>query len=635
MKLDYLRVDHHFNYYYKKEFIGKIHTSSFLSFYEHYVPAIDKKLGGAVDFKSSDTQTIDRIGYNREFWLQNPVVKRTPLEEKLILDFDKNQAFGMVFLNQEEQVILLPDRKNSEKARKIIEGYEQTSDKEPQHRVYLQLDKTRYRPDDKIRIAGYIVDAWTLRPSVTGSVLNIRITDDSEAIVAMRSYDINNGSSYGEIDLAGFRPGLYLIRANLNTDSTCLYSRQFTILQGNNNPVSPDQINELSVVSKIIATPEGGLLLSETRSKVIIAGYNDEDEIVPALWVVSDDTGKQVSLIKEEPESISELIFVPQLGRSYYVQQSGIDNAARLQLPEVVTEGISLAITDRDRNSLRMEIHQKPAIPREVFILSISAGKVFSVYEKKLTGVTTTIDLPTQHLPPGIIDLILFDALGNVLASNQFFIEPGSLNIALTSGVWKSRKNHRLELTFRVTNMTGDPIQANLSAVCSQDAAGAINEITTGLLLTNSTIPSSLLQRIPHGKLSEVADKLLVLGCELNRKQSTNGLEPNPAPIVNLAMDEKIIAEVSVSGITGDQSQPRKSFRENNKMSMDFETIWLPKLFINQDGIAVLDLRADPGSALAVTIQGLSYHGEIADFREVIHLDNLKDQGIKKVNRNK
>jgi hypothetical protein len=634
LKLDYIRVDHHFNYYYNKEFIGKIHTSSFLSFYEHYIPAITKRLGGPVDFKTSDTETIDLIGYNREFWLQNPVVKRTPLEEKLILDFDKNQAFGMVFLNQEEQVILLPDRKNSEKARKIIEGYEQASDKSQQHRIYLQLDKTRFQPTDKIRFAGYIVDPWTLRPSVTGSVLNISLTDNTKVIVAAKSYDINHGVSYGEIDLTGMRPGLYLICANLNTDTTCLFKRQIAILSGEPIIKSADPVPEPAIVTKMVAAPEGGLLLADTRSKVIIAGYNDDDEIVPTACVVTDDSGSQVSLLNMEPDGLEELIFVPQSGKSYYLQQSGIDNATRWPLQPVVTEGILLTISDRDHNSLGMEIHQKPAFPREVYILSASAGKVFSVYEKKLTGITTIIDLPTQHLPPGINDLVLSDAHGNILASRQIFVEPASLNIEYKSGVWKSRKNQKLELTFRVTNMTGEPNRANLSAVCSQDAGSVYSELTTGLLFANNHIPTSQLQLIPRNEGYDTADKLLVLNHEFNQKKSSTRPTLHDAPAADLVMEDKIIAEVSVSAISDRPIQRMNRGHENHKMSMAHETIWLPKLLISQDGIAVLDVQANPGAALVIAIQGLSHHGEIADFREVIHLDNLKDQGIKKVNRN-
>ena len=65
---------------------------------------------------------IDAVGYNKEFWAQNPIVKRTPIEEKLIRDFENNDAFGVVFLNNEENVVLLPDQKESKKAKELIKA---------------------------------------------------------------------------------------------------------------------------------------------------------------------------------------------------------------------------------------------------------------------------------------------------------------------------------------------------------------------------------------------------------------------------------------------------------------------------------------------------------------------------------
>jgi hypothetical protein len=282
-----------------------------------------------------------------------------------------------------------------------------------------------------------------------------------------------------------------------------------------------------------------------------------------------------------------------------------------------------------------MEIHQKPVFPREVFILSAAAGKVFSVYEKKLAGVTTIIDLPTQHLPPGINDLVLTDARGKILASRQIFVEPATLSIEYKSGVWKSRKNQKIELTFRVTNMTGEPNRTYLSAVCSQDTGSVYSEMTTGLLFANYYIPCSQSQLIPGGEWYDTADNLLVLNHELNQKKSNTSPMPHDVPVAGLVMEDKIIAEVSVSAISDRSIQRMNKGHKNHKMSLTHETIWLPKLLISQDGIAVLEAQANPGAALVIAIQGLSHHGEIADFREVIHLDNLKDQGIKKVNRNK
>ena len=95
--MDFIQIDHQFDYYYQDNHIGKIKTSSILSFYEHYTPAKSKKLGGTINFGLSDMDIIDGIGYNSAFWSKNPVVKRTPLEDELIRDFELNEALVLYF----------------------------------------------------------------------------------------------------------------------------------------------------------------------------------------------------------------------------------------------------------------------------------------------------------------------------------------------------------------------------------------------------------------------------------------------------------------------------------------------------------------------------------------------------------
>ena len=99
LMLDYVQVDHSFDYLFQGESIGKVHTHSMLKFYEHYAPPENKNLGGQLSFEQSDREVIDHIGYNPSFWKNNPIVKRTPLEESLIEAFEKDKAFGIVLLN--------------------------------------------------------------------------------------------------------------------------------------------------------------------------------------------------------------------------------------------------------------------------------------------------------------------------------------------------------------------------------------------------------------------------------------------------------------------------------------------------------------------------------------------------------
>jgi hypothetical protein len=42
----------------------------------------------------SDQQAISSTKYSKRFWQDNPIVKRTPLEEEIIESFDRDNSFG-------------------------------------------------------------------------------------------------------------------------------------------------------------------------------------------------------------------------------------------------------------------------------------------------------------------------------------------------------------------------------------------------------------------------------------------------------------------------------------------------------------------------------------------------------------
>tara|TARA_R110002073_G_scaffold15953_1_gene62049 strand:+ start:4946 stop:5530 length:585 start_codon:yes stop_codon:yes gene_type:complete len=49
--------------------------------------------GKIFDEKDNDWGKLNQIGYNKEFWENNPIIKRTPMEKTIIDRFEKQNAF--------------------------------------------------------------------------------------------------------------------------------------------------------------------------------------------------------------------------------------------------------------------------------------------------------------------------------------------------------------------------------------------------------------------------------------------------------------------------------------------------------------------------------------------------------------
>ena len=104
MVIDYIKIDQEFDYYNQDVFQTNVKSSSNLTFFEYYQPTSKKRLGVQFRRGKSDWQKLNQIGYNEKFWSENPIVKRTPSEEKIITSFEVDNAFENIFLNSKERI---------------------------------------------------------------------------------------------------------------------------------------------------------------------------------------------------------------------------------------------------------------------------------------------------------------------------------------------------------------------------------------------------------------------------------------------------------------------------------------------------------------------------------------------------
>ncbi|MCK5103234.1 MAG: hypothetical protein KAR17_10480, partial [Cyclobacteriaceae bacterium] len=364
--MDYIRINHSFDYYFKKELVGKINTSSLLTFYEHYTPVKNKKPGGAINYKSSDMEVIDDIGYNADFWSKNPIVKRTPLEEKLIRDFEQNEAFGVVFLNNDEEVVLLPDKKNNENVQQIISSYETNYLDNQGQCLFLQLDKNQYVQDDQLRFTAYVLDRWTLKPYALGSVLTIEIYDSNNQLVLNKKFDIYEGKSYGELQLSDVPlPGKYHLKAFTNIRNGQPFEKDISIsykpLNSSISPISLEDVKDKELI--IDFYPESGIILQGVKTKVVFSARSSGGQPVTAHWQIVDNLGTILQSVRSSQTGIGSFEFTAGKKNLYFLKSPHPDREHKWMIPKAESSGFSIKIDNDKVRSIQVELHQKPALP--------------------------------------------------------------------------------------------------------------------------------------------------------------------------------------------------------------------------------------------------------------------------------
>lgn len=626
LQLDYINIDHHFDYFYNNEFIGKINTSSLLTFYEQYTPAKNKKLGGPIDFKISDMELIDRVGYNPIFWKQNPIVRRTPVEEKLIRDFEQNEAFGAVFMNNDEEVVLLPDNNKTPQVEHLIAQYEASHRQKSAQEIFVRLDKPAYQPHDKIRFAAYIYDRWTLRPLVMGSVLTIQLKNENGELILSDNFDITDGAAFGEIPLSEIlNPGKYTLEAHTNVDTKSIFKTQTTI-----SPFSTT-INQISKTSgqqtrASLLVAEGGTILSGVPTRIAYSLAHGALADNVQTWKIVDHRGQLIQTIYPNESGIGSFVMTPEFGEKYYLIDLK-EQEDRLPLPEIASTGISIKVANERDRSLQINIIQKPYLARNIYMLSAYRGKVSSIFKAKLMGQSNTIELPIQYLHPGINDLVIIDEAGNSLAKRQIYQTHEQVNIDIKSARWKSKRSSRLELILKITDKNGAPKQANLSGICFHQ-----HEVQCDIR------NEMLLREVPWGReinfnaagdsLNQIIDNLLILGRSAieapDHASKFQGLELHDDLTSDLD-DGSVFAEVSVSSSFYSQNSQTKKMRKKFKQDYSNDIFWIPKLNIDEKGMAEIELKVpNKNQPFMINIQGLSDDGSIGNQTLVLDPSTIK-----------
>ena len=621
--MDYIRINHSFDYYFKKELVGKINTSSLLTFYEHYTPVKNKKPGGAINYKTSDMEVIDGVGYNADFWSKNPIVKRTPLEEKLIRDFEQNEAFGVVFLNNDEEVVLLPDKKNNENVQQIISRHETNYLDNQDQCLFLQLDKNQYVQDNHLRFTAYVLDRWTLKPYALGSVLTIEIYDSNNQLVLNKKFDINDGNAYGELELSDIPlPGIYHMKAFTNIQNGQSFEKDINIsfkqLSPSNSPVAIEDVKDNELIYDF--HPESGVILQGFKSKIVFSVRTPGGQPVIADWQIVDTLGTILQTAKSNQLGIGAFEFTAGKENRYFLKSTHPDSEHKRMMPKAEDSGFSIKIAKDKVRSIQVELHQKPALPKEIYLLSTAGGKVSSVYEKRIHGSETTFDLPVQHLPGGVNTLIVMDQAGEVLGQRTFFVNPDKLTIQLESASWKSKRSNRVELKFIISDQNGRPVNAKLSAVCSATDQSDCEhcDIRNYLYFGEHAALKDIDLNLENDSILSLIDDILITfdATENDFQHSVKSEVKENEFSSNLAMknrlEEPVIAEVNISGgfSSGTVSTSGKLPKHNNKHESENQVYWIPALEIDEHGIATINYRIKNKSEnIYVNIQGLSGDG--------------------------
>lgn len=295
-------------------------------------------------------------------------------------------------------------------------------------KVHLHTDRTTYSAGDTVWFKAYVVATEKNVPSLLSKYLYVQLLSADSVIRSMR-LRLNSGLAPGDIPLPDtLSAGHYRIRAYTqwmrNAGPAFFYDKKFWISDKNGQGPAGKKAAGNNIISFF---PEGGTLISGIPSVVAFKAIGPDGLSREFSGYIIDEHNDQVCTFRSQHAGMGSFSFIPYKGSKYTAMVSFADGQrTSTVLPDVASEGYSLAVSTRDTTKLTIQVYASPVLRAHGKLTLIAAGNGPAEY---IGGITTdtaglfTGTLLRKTLSSGVIRLTLFSD-NRPVAERLVFINP-------------------------------------------------------------------------------------------------------------------------------------------------------------------------------------------------------------------
>ena len=491
--IDYIKIDNQFDYYKNDSLNFQVTSNSILTFIEHYTPTKRKKLGGQFYKKRSDWENLNEIGYNKKFWEENPIVKRTGVEEEVISSFEADNAFGTLFLNGEDQISLMQnDIAEDPFIRELGTKVNFFNNYNPIEKVFLHTDKDLFSSGEHIWYSGYTVLGSYHNYSLASKVLHVDLISPDNMIVSSQTNEILDGRSSGSISLPkDLKSGNYQLRAYTqwmrNFDHDFFFTKKIKVLgdtQSKRIVFNDDDID-------LQFFPEGGHMVNGLIGLVAFKAIGSDGKEKNIKGSIIDSKGSVVARLQTIDRGAGYFHIEPKAGEQYTAQ---LKEGGGFELPEALDQGYGMTITNVNPNSIDVKVQASiPLRDKSFYIVGHINNRKY--YQGKFNfGEKSLVDfeIPKNWMPSGVLTLTLFDENKKPWCERIVFINnQEELVITAQTQSDQLEKRTKVAMDIRVTDTRGNPISTALSMSVT-DAGQLMKNEHSGNILTHLLLQSDV-----------------------------------------------------------------------------------------------------------------------------------------------
>ena len=478
--LDYIKTQQEFEVVYSNGLRKSVETNSLFTIYEYYTPERrNRRLGGRLFARKSDRELIEEVSYDAEFWRQNPIVRRTPIENSVIEDFESDQKFGSIFINNRNQVSFMPQLDGDSTIMTLKRNL--GSNVPIYEKVYLHFDRASYATGQDAWFKAYIVDGQRHLPMDRSGVLNLELISPKGEVIVQEDLEIKPGGlAFGDFKIKrDWVTGKYLVRTYTdrmsNFDSLFYFTRHLDIYTDKNTTTASLKDNKPAVTF----FPEGGHLVYGLPSRLAFKAIDINGEPIKISGSIVDNEGNLISALASQHEGMGSVFFKPDVGKNYEARISYGTEQLSVNLPNPVQSGLVMGVRNDGIKNITVRVLASSDFEgKELYLVGHTRGKMNYKSKGKVEKQVVSFEIPLHLVPTGILHLTVFDQSLRPFAERLTFVNKDDFpTVKIRSNRRRYGKRERIELSLGISDDYGNPITSLLSLSVLDADQVRLNEI--------------------------------------------------------------------------------------------------------------------------------------------------------------
>ena len=173
--------------------------------------------------------------------------------------------------------------------------------------------------------------------------------------------------------------------------------------------------------------PEGGALVEGIPSIVAFEVVDQWGRKRDIKGYITEEKDNRIIDFKTFARGRGTFSLCPEVGKRYYAHVSYKDKDYRFELPQAENTGYVLRLSPPIANGAAMfSVLAAPNAPRELLGWTLQCRGALTAFDTLTvdTDGNSAVGIPSERLQPGVNQLTLYNARGEILADRLFFVSP-------------------------------------------------------------------------------------------------------------------------------------------------------------------------------------------------------------------